>query len=65
VASSRTVLDDERIQYEITCGDFLARAVGKPLKAADITVFRRVPNGLWRVVAATTAARENVIVETP
>ena len=65
VTSSRTVLDDGRIQYEIACGEFLARAVGKPLKAADITVFRRMPNDIWRVIAATTAARENVIVETP
>ena len=63
-AGARAVLDDGRIQYEIACGDFLARATGKPHKAADITVWRRTPAGLWRVIAST-AARENVIVEQP
>jgi hypothetical protein len=65
VAASRAVLDDGRIQYEIRCGEFLARATGKPHKAADITVWRRTPAGLWRVIASTTAARENVTVESP
>ena len=65
VHSNRAVLDDGRIQYEIACGEFLARAIGKPLKAAEITVWRRTPGCLWRVIASTTAARENVIVETP
>jgi hypothetical protein len=64
-AGSRAVLDDGRIQYEIACGDFLARATGKPHKAADITIWRRMPAGLWRVIASTTAARENVMVEIP
>lgn len=65
VHGSRLVLDDGRIQYEVACGEFLARATGKPLKAAEITVWRRTPAGLWRVIASTTAARENVTVETP
>lgn len=65
VSSSRAVLEDGRIQYEIACGEFLARATGKPHKAADITIWRRTAVGLWRVIASTTAARENVTVETP
>jgi hypothetical protein len=64
-AGSRVLLDDGRIQYEIACGEFLARATGKPHKAADITVWRHTPAGAWRVIASTTAARENVIVEMP
>jgi len=65
VTASRAVLEDGRIQYEIACGEFLARATGKPHKAADITIWRSMPGGLWRVIASTTAARENVIVEKP
>ncbi|WP_051293715.1 hypothetical protein [Pseudoduganella violaceinigra] len=65
VNAGRKQLDDGRIQYEIACGEFFARAVGKPYKAAEITVWRRTPAGLWRVIASTTAARENVTVETP
>lgn len=65
VDAGRTLLGDGRIQYEIACGDFLARATGKPHKAADITVWRRTGAGLWRVIASTTAARENVTVEAP
>ena len=65
VTASRVVLEDGRIQYEIACGEFLARATGKPHKAADITVWRQMSGGPWRIIASTTAARENVIVETP
>ncbi|WP_426341368.1 hypothetical protein ACN9MZ_06285 [Pseudoduganella sp. S-14] len=65
VSSSRVVLDDGRIQYEIACGEFLARATGKPHKAAEITIWRQTAGGPWRIIASTTAARENVIVETP
>lgn len=65
VGATRLLRDDGRIQYEISCGEFLARATGKPHKAADITVWRRTPAGLWRVIASTTAARENVTVEAP
>ncbi len=64
-SGSRSELDDGRIQYEIACGGFLARATGKPHKAADITIWQRTAAGLWRVIASTTAARENVTVETP
>ncbi|WP_426168776.1 hypothetical protein [Pseudoduganella sp. R-34] len=65
VSSSRMVLDDGRIQYQIACGEFLARATGKPHKAAEITIWRQTAGGPWRIIASTTAARENVIVETP
>lgn len=65
VSGSRAMLDDGRIRYEISCGDFLARATGTPHQAADITIWRRTPAGLWRVIASTIAARENVTVETP
>lgn len=65
VSSSRRVLANGRIQYEIACEDWLARATGTRNTAAEITIWRRTPAGPWRVVASTTAARENVIVETP
>ena len=65
VHSRRSVLDNGRIQYEIACEDWLARATGTPHTAAEITIWRRTSSGPWRVVASTTAARENVIVETP
>ncbi|KQV54954.1 MULTISPECIES: hypothetical protein [unclassified Duganella] len=65
VTASRLLLEDGRIQYEIACGEFLARATGKPLKAAEITIWRQTPGGPWKIIASTTAARENVIVEAP
>lgn len=65
VSSSRSVLANGRIQYEIACEDWLARATGTRNTMAEITIWRRTPAGPWRVVASTTAARENVIVETP
>lgn len=64
-AGSRVLLPNGRIQYEIRCGDWLARASGMPDGAAEITLWRRQPSGLWRVLASTIAAREGVLAEQP
>jgi hypothetical protein len=63
--SHRAVDAHGKVSIDITCSDWHARAVGLPHKAAEITVMRRTASGVWKIVASTIAARENVIIASP
>jgi hypothetical protein len=63
--ASRSVDDSGKVCYTIACGQWYARAIGLPHKAAEITVMHRTTSGAWKIVASTIAARENVLIATP